>query len=106
MVVIDPEQHELLAVTERLPAVPGRVLEIGCGDGRLTRRYSPRAASVVAIDPDASLIAAFREAGVDPNVEPPHPSDPAAQPRAQSRSQPNSPMEISRSRPREVDRLR
>ena len=29
-----------------------RVLEIGCGDGRLTFQYAPRAASVLAIDPD------------------------------------------------------
>ena len=69
MVTIDPEQHELTALTERLPPVPGRVLEIGCGDGRLTRRYSARAGSILAIDPDESLIAAFRTAGVDPNVE-------------------------------------
>lgn len=69
MVTIDPEQHELLAVTERLPAVAGRVLEIGCGDGRLTRRYSARVESILAIDPDESLIAAFRTSGVDPNVE-------------------------------------
>jgi 2-polyprenyl-3-methyl-5-hydroxy-6-metoxy-1,4-benzoquinol methylase len=29
-----------------------RVLEIGCGDGRLTFEYAPRASSVLAIDPD------------------------------------------------------
>ena len=29
-----------------------RVLEIGCGDGRLTFQYAPRASSVLAIDPD------------------------------------------------------
>ena len=69
MVTIDPEQHELRALTERLPPVPGRVLEIGCGDGRLTRRYSARAGSIVAVDPDESLIAAFKAAGVDPNVD-------------------------------------
>lgn len=69
MVTIDPEQHELSAVMDRLPAVPGRVLEIGCGDGRLTRRYSARVRSVLAIDPDESLIAAFRAAGLDPNVD-------------------------------------
>ena len=33
-----------------------RVLEIGCGDGRLTFQYAPRASSVVAIDPDRPSI--------------------------------------------------
>lgn len=37
-----------------------RVLEIGCGDGRLTLQYAPLAASVLAIDPDrASIDEAF-----------------------------------------------
>jgi ubiquinone/menaquinone biosynthesis C-methylase UbiE len=38
------------------------VLEIGCGEGRLTRRYAPDARSVIAIDPDAASIAAARAA--------------------------------------------
>jgi 16S rRNA A1518/A1519 N6-dimethyltransferase RsmA/KsgA/DIM1 with predicted DNA glycosylase/AP lyase activity len=44
-----------------------RVLEIGCGDGRLTRRYAREAASVVAIDPDAVAIAKLD--GELPNVD-------------------------------------
>jgi 2-polyprenyl-3-methyl-5-hydroxy-6-metoxy-1,4-benzoquinol methylase len=32
------------------------VLEIGCGDGRLTLQYAPIAASVLAIDPDRESI--------------------------------------------------
>jgi ubiquinone/menaquinone biosynthesis C-methylase UbiE len=34
-----------------------RVLEIGCGDGRLTFRYAPIVRSVLAIDPRAEAIA-------------------------------------------------
>src|SRR4029453_16277011 len=34
-----------------------RVLEIGCGDGRLTWLYAPRAESVLVLDPDEELIA-------------------------------------------------
>jgi len=33
-----------------------RVLEIGCGDGRLTFQYAPRASFVLAIDPDRPSI--------------------------------------------------
>jgi len=33
-----------------------RVLEIGCGDGRLTFQYAPHAVSVLAIDPDRPSI--------------------------------------------------
>lgn len=34
-----------------------RVLEVGCGDGRLTQLYAPFASSVHAIDPDPEDIA-------------------------------------------------
>jgi ubiquinone/menaquinone biosynthesis C-methylase UbiE len=33
-----------------------RILEIGCGDGRLTLQYAPAASSVLAIDPDRAGI--------------------------------------------------
>jgi tRNA G46 methylase TrmB len=32
------------------------VLEIGCGDGRLTFQYAPRASSVLAIDPHPASV--------------------------------------------------
>ena len=34
-----------------------RVLEVGCGDGRLTWLYAPRAVSVLGLDPDEEQIA-------------------------------------------------
>jgi ubiquinone/menaquinone biosynthesis C-methylase UbiE len=68
--LIDPEQHEVAALVERLPPIPAsRVVEIGCGDGRVTRRYSNRVGRVVAIDTDERSISAFREGGMDANVD-------------------------------------
>jgi 16S rRNA A1518/A1519 N6-dimethyltransferase RsmA/KsgA/DIM1 with predicted DNA glycosylase/AP lyase activity len=58
--LIDPEGHEIAALQALVPTLDGaRVVEIGCGDGRLTRRYSARAASVLAIDPDEYAVASF-----------------------------------------------
>jgi len=37
-----------------------RVLELGCGDGRLTRQLAPLASTVVAIEPDPARIALAR----------------------------------------------
>lgn len=60
-VLIDPEGHEIDALTAMVPDLAGcRIVEIGCGDGRLTRRYAGRDASVLAIDPDETAIASFR----------------------------------------------
>lgn len=37
-----------------------RVVEVGCGDGRLTVPVAERAASVLAFDPDADAVDAAR----------------------------------------------
>ena len=53
----DPEGDEIAALGALVSFASARVLEIGCGDGRLTRRYARFAASVMAIDPDADAVA-------------------------------------------------
>jgi 16S rRNA A1518/A1519 N6-dimethyltransferase RsmA/KsgA/DIM1 with predicted DNA glycosylase/AP lyase activity len=54
----DPEENETAALKQIVPSIVGaRVLEIGCGDGRLTGRYADSARSILAIDPDADAIA-------------------------------------------------
>ena len=68
--IFDPEKRELTALLRRLPdSGQCRVLEIGCGDGRLTRRYATHVNRILAIDPDEALTAAFRADGVDANVD-------------------------------------
>ena len=54
----DPEGHEEAALASAgLSFMSRRVLEIGCGDGRLTKHFARVAASVLAIDPDREAIA-------------------------------------------------
>lgn len=63
MLRVDPEREEidlLLRTATRLPG--GRVLEVGCGSGRLTRLYAGAAGSVLAIDHNAGRIEAARAA--------------------------------------------
>jgi len=52
----DPEGHEIAALDPARSFGSRSVLEIGCGDGRLTRRYVRYAAAVTAIDPNAESI--------------------------------------------------
>ena len=59
---VDPEENELGALRRVATWRRQRVLEIGCGDGRLTLRLASLGAHVTAIDPDVSLIAKARKA--------------------------------------------
>ena len=53
---IDPEGVELRTLRRLAPLDGLRVLELGCGDGRLTRQFADATASVFAVDPDADQI--------------------------------------------------
>lgn len=55
-VVIDPEGRELEALAEVVDFRGLRVLDVGCGDGRLVWRIAPAAGSVLGIDVDADLV--------------------------------------------------
>jgi ubiquinone/menaquinone biosynthesis C-methylase UbiE len=60
--MIDPEGVEAAAL-EAIGNLGGAcVLEIGCGDGRLTFAYASAARSVLALDPSEKAIAKARSA--------------------------------------------
>ncbi|MCI0632851.1 MAG: class I SAM-dependent methyltransferase [Actinobacteria bacterium] len=53
---VDPEGNEIRALLDLVDLGGHEVLEIGCGDGRLTWRYADHVAHVTAIDPFAEGI--------------------------------------------------
>lgn len=57
----DPEGNETAALFDLVDLDGVEVLEIGCGDGRLTWRYADRAAHVTAIEPFADSIVRAKE---------------------------------------------
>jgi cyclopropane fatty-acyl-phospholipid synthase-like methyltransferase len=58
----DPEGNEIRALLSLADFSGKQVLEIGCGEGRLTRRYASEAGGVVAIEPYTPH---FRQAQAD-----------------------------------------
>jgi 16S rRNA (adenine1518-N6/adenine1519-N6)-dimethyltransferase len=58
--LVDPGALAAIAAAFR-PAAGDRVLEIGPGDGALTRRVAPRVAALLAVEVDPELAAALRE---------------------------------------------
>jgi 2-polyprenyl-3-methyl-5-hydroxy-6-metoxy-1,4-benzoquinol methylase len=58
---VDPENNEPRALFNQVDFNGRRVLEIGCGDGRLTWRYAYKAAHVIAIDPFEGSIRRAKE---------------------------------------------
>lgn len=61
-VVLDPEGAHLAALRRVADFAGARVLEVGCGDGRLTVGIAEDAAGVFAFDPDEDAVARAREA--------------------------------------------
>ena len=55
--MLDPEGRHLAVLCELADFRGARVLEIGCGDGRLTAGIAPDSAFVLATDPDAESVA-------------------------------------------------
>ena len=54
---------------DRLAIRPGdRILDLGCGDGTLTKQLIERGATVVGVDASPEMVAAARAAGIDAHV--------------------------------------
>ena len=62
MQVRDAAGVETLAIADVADLRDRRVLDVGCGRGRLTRFAAARAAFVYALDPNPESLAAAREA--------------------------------------------
>ena len=58
---IDPEGNETNALFDLVDLDTREVLEIGCGDGRLTWRYADRTGHVTAIEPFVEAIEQAKE---------------------------------------------
>lgn len=56
----DPERAEMRVLRRHLPLEGARILDVGCGEGRLTRRVAGMAGAMVGIDPKEAYIARAR----------------------------------------------
>jgi ubiquinone/menaquinone biosynthesis C-methylase UbiE len=65
---IDPEGVERRTLEQLSPVDGLHVIELGCGDGRLTFQFAEATASVLAVDPDEERVANARRS-LPPELE-------------------------------------
>jgi len=58
---VDPEHNEIRALKSATDWRGKKVLEVGCGDGRLTLRLANLGANIMAVDPNPKLIGEARK---------------------------------------------
>jgi ubiquinone/menaquinone biosynthesis C-methylase UbiE len=54
--LLDPEEAETRVINDLIDFTDKDVLDVGCGDGRMTWRFADRARSVLGLDPEAASI--------------------------------------------------
>ena len=64
-VLLDPEQEETRVVHDLIDFAEKDVLDVGCGDGRMTWRFARQTRSLLGIDPVAESIETARAATPD-----------------------------------------
>lgn len=52
----DPKRIEIRMLLRHTPIAGGDMLEVGCGDGRLTRRIAAVAGRITGVDPDQERV--------------------------------------------------
>lgn len=57
----DPERTEVRALRRRVQLVNARVLDVGCGEGRLARRIAGVARLVVGVEPNGAVLDRARQ---------------------------------------------
>ena len=60
---VDPQGRELELIARVADLAGKDVLDVGCGDGRTSRRLARRGAAVLGVDPDETAIAQARAGG-------------------------------------------
>ncbi|MFQ5923850.1 MAG: class I SAM-dependent methyltransferase [Anaerolineales bacterium] len=61
-VIRDPDRVELKHLLQQADFAGAKVLELGCGDGRLTWQYGELAGEVYGIDPDLASLRSAADA--------------------------------------------
>ena len=59
--ILDPEGVETRTIHDLIDFKGKEILEVGCGEGRMTWRFAETAKSVLAIDPDEDAIERARQ---------------------------------------------
>ncbi len=67
--ILDPDNQYIKAINDHAPLAGKTVLEIGCGDGRITRDLAAYAKRVVATDISPAVLERARHNVTSPNVE-------------------------------------
>ncbi len=57
----DPERTEIRALRRRVQLIDARVLDVGCGEGRVARRIAGVARLVVGVDPNGAALDRARQ---------------------------------------------